>query len=52
VAHPANGARPKPPPPVAQLMGINRAALQSSSFLSAASFGETAKVLTEATLAG
>ena len=34
------------------LMGITKAALQSESFISAASFQETAKVLTEAALAG
>ncbi|MBN1908565.1 MAG: DNA-directed RNA polymerase subunit beta' [Pirellulales bacterium] len=35
-----------------QLLGITKAAVQSSSFLSAASFQETTKVLTEAALAG
>jgi len=34
------------------LLGIKQAAVQSESFLSAASFQETAKVLTEAALAG
>jgi len=34
-----------------QLLGITKAAVQSSSFLSAASFQETTKVLTEAALA-
>jgi DNA-directed RNA polymerase subunit beta' len=34
------------------LLGISRASLSSSSFLSAASFQETTKVLTEAALAG
>ena len=34
------------------LMGITKAALQSDSFISAASFQETTKVLTEAALAG
>ena len=33
-------------------MGITKAAVQSSSFISAASFQETTKVLTEAALAG
>ncbi len=35
-----------------QLLGITRAALASESFLSAASFQETTKVLTEAAIAG
>lgn len=35
-----------------QLLGISKAAVQSSSFISAASFQETTKVLTEAALAG
>jgi DNA-directed RNA polymerase subunit beta' len=35
-----------------QLLGITKAAVQSSSFISAASFQETTKVLTEAALAG
>ncbi len=35
-----------------QLLGITKAAVQSSSFISAASFQETTKVLTEASLAG
>jgi DNA-directed RNA polymerase subunit beta' len=34
------------------LLGITKAALQSESFISAASFQETTKVLTEAALAG
>jgi DNA-directed RNA polymerase subunit beta' len=34
------------------LLGITKAALQSDSFISAASFQETTKVLTEAALAG
>ena len=34
------------------LIGITKASLQSSSFISAASFQETTKVLTEAALAG
>jgi DNA-directed RNA polymerase subunit beta' len=33
-------------------LGITKAAVQSSSFISAASFQETTKVLTEAALAG
>jgi len=35
-----------------KLMGITRAALQSESFISAASFQETTKVLADAALAG
>jgi DNA-directed RNA polymerase subunit beta' len=35
-----------------QLLGIKKAALASESFLSAASFIETTKVLTEAAIAG
>jgi DNA-directed RNA polymerase subunit beta' len=35
-----------------QLLGITKAAVQSDSFISAASFQETTKVLTEAALAG
>ena len=35
-----------------QLLGITKASVQSSSFISAASFQETTKVLTEAALAG
>ncbi len=34
------------------LLGITKAAVQSDSFISAASFQETTKVLTEAALAG
>jgi DNA-directed RNA polymerase subunit beta' len=34
------------------LLGITKAAVQSNSFISAASFQETTKVLTEAALAG
>src|SRR5207344_3163740 len=35
-----------------QLLGITKAAVQSDSFISAASFQETTKVLTEAAMAG
>src|SRR5207248_3427851 len=35
-----------------ELLGITKAAVQSDSFISAASFQETTKVLTEAALAG
>ncbi len=44
------GGQPATASPV--LMGITKAALQSDSFISAASFQETTKVLTEAALAG
>ncbi|MCA9323362.1 MAG: DNA-directed RNA polymerase subunit beta', partial [Planctomycetes bacterium] len=46
--------RQKGKPATAQplLLGITKAALQSESFISAASFQETTKVLTEAALAG
>ena len=44
------GGQPASAAPV--LMGITKAALQSESFISAASFQETTKVLTEASLAG
>ena len=49
---PAKGARPKPASGSTQLLGITKAAVQSDSFISAASFQETTKVLTEAALAG
>src|SRR5690606_15222254 len=49
---PAKGTRPKPATASTQLLGITKAAVQSSSFISAASFQETTKVLTEAALAG
>jgi DNA-directed RNA polymerase subunit beta' len=49
---PASGTRPKPATASTQLLGITKAAVQSYSFLSAASFQETTKVLTEAALAG
>src|SRR4029450_588106 len=42
----------KPATASTQLLGITKAAVQSSSFISAASFQETTKVLTEAALAG
>jgi DNA-directed RNA polymerase subunit beta' len=48
----AKGARPKPASGSTQLLGITKAAVQSESFISAASFQETTKVLTEAALAG
>ncbi|MBN2023545.1 MAG: DNA-directed RNA polymerase subunit beta' [Pirellulales bacterium] len=49
---PAKAKRPEPATASTQLLGITKAAVQSSSFLSAASFQETTKVLTEAALAG
>jgi DNA-directed RNA polymerase subunit beta' len=49
---PATCARPSPATASTQLLGITKAAVQSSSFISAASFQETTKVLTEAALAG
>ncbi len=49
---PAKGERPKYATASTQLLGITKAAVQSSSFISAASFQETTKVLTEAALGG
>ncbi|RLS66998.1 MAG: DNA-directed RNA polymerase subunit beta' [Planctomycetota bacterium] len=49
---PAKGAKSKPATASTQLLGITKASVQSSSFISAASFQETTKVLTEAALAG
>ncbi|HAY79241.1 MAG TPA: DNA-directed RNA polymerase subunit beta', partial [Planctomycetaceae bacterium] len=49
---PAKGTRPKPATASTQLLGITKASVQSQSFISAASFQETTKVLTEAALAG
>jgi DNA-directed RNA polymerase subunit beta' len=49
---PAKGKKPKPARAKALLLGITKASLQSESFISAASFQETTKVLTEAALAG
>ena len=48
----AKASRPKPATASTQLLGITKASVQSSSFISAASFQETTKVLTEAALAG
>ena len=45
-------ARKKPATASPLLLGITKASLQSESFISAASFQETTKVLTEAALAG
>ena len=49
---PSKGTKPKPATASTQLLGITKASVQSSSFISAASFQETTKVLTEAALAG
>jgi DNA-directed RNA polymerase subunit beta' len=48
----AKGSKPKRATAATQLLGITKASVQSSSFISAASFQETTKVLTEAALAG
>jgi len=49
---PPQKRRPRPATAKTMLLGITKASLQSESFLSAASFQETTKVLTEASLAG
>ncbi len=49
---PAKSKKPKPARAKTLLLGITKASLQSESFISAASFQETTKVLTEASLAG
>jgi DNA-directed RNA polymerase subunit beta' len=51
-AAPAKGRKPKPASAKTLLLGITKASLQSESFISAASFQETTKVLTQASLAG
>jgi len=48
----AKTRRPKPANARTLLLGITKASLQSESFLSAASFQESTKVFTEASLAG
>jgi DNA-directed RNA polymerase subunit beta' len=48
----AKGTKPKKATAATQLPGITKASVQSQSFISAASFQETTKVLTEAALAG
>lgn len=48
---PAKGKRPRPATARLLLMGITKASLQSDSWIAAASFQETTKVLTEAALA-
>ncbi len=49
---PAKTKKPKPARAKTMLLGITKASLQSESFISAASFQETTKVLTEAAMAG
>ncbi len=49
---PPTWEKPTPATSTTQLLGITKAAVQSDSFISAASFQETTKVLTEAALAG
>src|SRR5262249_45107442 len=49
---PAKSRKPKPARAKTLLLGITKASLQSESFISAASFQETTKVLTEAALSG
>ncbi len=49
--NPAKGRKPKPATAKTLLLGITKASLQSESFISAASFQETTKVLTQAALA-
>ncbi len=48
----AKGKKPKAAHATALLLGITKASLSSESFISAASFQETTKVLTEAALSG
>ncbi len=48
----ASGRKPKPSTAKTLLLGITKASLWSESFIAAASFQETTKVLTEASLAG
>jgi DNA-directed RNA polymerase subunit beta' len=49
---PCKHGKPRPAKASTQLLGITKAAVSSESFISAASFQETTKVLTEAALAG
>jgi len=49
---PAKGKKAKPATAQTLLLGITKASLWSESFIAAASFQETTKVLTEASLAG
>ena len=48
----AKGRKPKPATAKTLLLGITKASLRSDSFIAAASFQETTKVLTSAALAG
>ncbi len=48
----AASQKPRPATAAVQLLGVTKAAVQSESFISAASFQETTKVLTEAAIAG
>jgi DNA-directed RNA polymerase subunit beta' len=48
----AKGTRPRPATAKTMLLGISKASLWSESFLAAASFQETTKVLTGAAIAG
>ena len=48
----AKGRKPKPATAKTLLLGITKASLRSDSFIAAASFQETTKVLTQAALAG
>jgi DNA-directed RNA polymerase subunit beta' len=52
VSKPVKFTKLRPAKASPQLLGITKAAVQSESFISAASFQETTKVLTEAALAG
>ncbi len=49
---PTKDKKPKPATAKTLLLGITKASLQSESFISAASFQETTKVLTEAAISG
>jgi DNA-directed RNA polymerase subunit beta' len=49
---PTKDRKPKPATAKTLLLGITKASLQSDSFISAASFQETTKVLTEAAISG
>jgi len=49
---PTRDKRPRPATARTLLLGITKASLQSDSFISAASFQETTKVLTEAAISG
>lgn len=49
---PTRDRKPKPATAKTLLLGITKASLQSESFISAASFQETTKVLTEAAISG